>query len=357
MGGPRRRRDRSSGPVTTTWLLTGGAGYIGSHVARALLAAGHRVVVLDDLSSGEASRIPAGVPLVTASVGDQDAVRRVLRIHDVTGVVHLAAKKSVEQSCADPLLYYRENLVGLLSLLAAMRAEAVGRLVFSSSAAVYGTPEGEGVDEGAPTLPESPYGRTKLVGEWMVHDAAGAYGISAVSLRYFNVVGCAVPELADAAGANLFPRILQQVAQHLPVTVFGSDYPTADGTCVRDYIHVQDLAEAHVAAARLTAAERCDEVINVGRGRGYSVLDVLQEFGRNAGGPLVHVLASRRAGDPASMVADAGKAATVLGWTARFGLAEMVASAWGAAHHRPAGRPETAPDVPAAQQGDEVLIS
>ncbi|HEX2806773.1 MAG TPA: UDP-glucose 4-epimerase GalE [Kineosporiaceae bacterium] len=331
----------------TTWLLTGGAGYIGSHVARAMLAAGQQVVVLDDLSSGDRSRIPAGVPLVVASVSDQDAVRHTLRTHRVSGVVHLAAKKSVEESCADPLHYYQQNLVGLLSLLQAMRAEAVGRLVFSSSAAVYGTPAEDGVDESAQTLPESPYGRTKLVGEWMVRDAATAYGISAVSLRYFNVVGCALPELADAAGANLFPRILQRVAAGLPVTVFGGDYPTLDGTCVRDYIHVQDLAEAHVAAAALTATEGCDEVINVGCGRGYSVLEVLAEFGRSARRPLVHIVAPRRAGDPASMVADAGRAASLLGWKARFGLAEMVASAWGAAM-----QPGTA-----AEHGGEVLIS
>jgi UDP-glucose 4-epimerase len=317
----------------TTWLLTGGAGYIGSHVARALLRAGHRVVVLDDLSSGDAGRVPVGVPLAVASVSDEQAVRRVLREHRVDGVVHLAAKKSVQESCADPLLYYRENVGGLLSLLQAMRAEGVGRLVFSSSAAVYGTPEGAVVDEAARTAPESPYGRTKLAGESMVRDVAAADGVSVVSLRYFNVVGCDEPGLADAVGVNLFPRILARIDERLPVTVFGGDYPTADGTCVRDYIHVQDLAEAHVAAAGLTATQGCDEVINVGCGRGYSVLEVLAEFGRCAGAPIPHVTAPRRAGDPASMVADAAKAARLLGWRARFGLPDMVASAWSAAQH------------------------
>jgi UDP-glucose 4-epimerase len=309
-----------------TWLLTGGAGYIGSHVTRALLSAGQRVVVLDDLSTGDAARVPVGVPLVIASVADEAAVRRALRTHQVTGVIHLAAKKSVEASCADPLFYYRENLVGLLNLLHAMRAESVQRFVFSSSAAVYGTPVASAVDESAATSPQSPYGRTKLVGEWLVHDAATAYGISVVSLRYFNVVGSASPELADRAGSNLFPQVLQRMSERLPVTVFGADYATPDGTCVRDYIHVQDLAEAHVAAAGLTAIS-CDEVINIGCGAGHTVLEVLAEFGRSTGRAVPRVVAPRRPGDPAAMVADAGKAAAILAWKARFGLAEMVASA------------------------------
>jgi UDP-glucose 4-epimerase len=313
------------------WLLTGGAGYIGSHVLRALLAIGERVVVLDDLSTGDRSRVPAGVPLVVASVGDEATVRGVLREHRIGGVIHLAAKKSVEESCVDPLLYYQENLGGLVSVLQAMRAESVDRLVFSSSAAVYGTPDRAPVDEAAATSPESPYGRTKLVGEWMVRDAVAAYGVSAVCLRYFNVVGCAEPGLADAEGTNLFPRLLQRVAARQPVLVFGGDYPTEDGTCVRDYIHVQDLAEAHVAAARLTGSGRQDEVINVGCGRGYSVLDVVGEFARSAGRTIPYTVSPRRAGDPASVVADAGRAAGVLGWQARFGLPDMVSSAWRAA--------------------------
>lgn len=320
------------------WLLTGGAGYIGSHVLRALRAAGERVVVLDDLSTGERSRVPDDVPLVIASAGDEPTVRRILREHRIGGVIHLAAKKSVEESCADPLLYYQENLGGLMSVLQAMRAESVGRLVFSSSAAVYGTPRRAPVDEAAQTIPESPYGRTKLVGEWMVRDAVTAYGVSAVCLRYFNVVGCADPELADAGGTNLFPRLLQRVSARQPVLVFGGDYPTEDGTCVRDYIHVQDLAEAHVAAARLTGSGRHDEVINVGCGRGYSVLDVIREFASSAGRTIPYTVRPRRAGDPAAVVADAGRAAGVLGWRARFGLADMVSSAWAAAVPRP-GRP------------------
>jgi UDP-glucose 4-epimerase len=315
----------------STWLVTGGAGYIGSHVARALLRAGEYVVVLDDLSTGERSRVPHGVPLVVASVGDCEALRRALQGYAIEGVVHLAAKKSVEESCADPLRYYAENVAGLLSLLQAMRAEGVDRLVFSSSAAVYGTPEGLAVDETARTTPESPYGRSKLVGEWMAQDVAAAHGLGVVSLRYFNVVGCADPALADLNGVNLFPRILRGLGERRPVTVFGSDYPTPDGTCVRDYIHVEDLAEAHVAAARLTATPGCQEVVNVGCGRGHSVLEVLEEFSRAAGTPIRYTPAPRRAGDPVAMVADPARAAGVLGWRARRGLADMVGSAWRAA--------------------------
>jgi UDP-glucose 4-epimerase len=310
------------------WLVTGGAGYIGSHIVRALRAAGARVVVLDDLSTGDRSRVDADVPLVVASVSDEAAVRRTLGDHPITGVIHLAAKKSVEESCADPLLYYQENVGGLVSVLRAMRAESVGQFVFSSSAAVYGTPHRAPVDETAETEPESPYGRTKLVGEWMVRDAVAAHGLSAVCLRYFNVVGCADPRLADLRGTNLFPRLLQRVGARQPVLVFGGDYPTEDGTCVRDYIHVQDLAEAHLAAARLTGSGPCDEVINVGCGRGYSVLDVIREFARNAGGKIPYSVRARRDGDPAAVVADARRAAAVLGWRARFGLSEMVSSAW-----------------------------
>lgn len=315
-----------------TWMLTGGAGYIGSHVVEVLLAAGEKVVVLDDLSTGERRRVPAHVPFVHAPVSHASAVRTALRRHEVTGVIHLAGKKSVGESCEDPDLYYRENVGGLISLLDAMRAESVGRIVFSSSAATYGTPQTPTVTESSPTRPESPYGRSKLVGEWVVRDAVAAYGLSAVSLRYFNVVGCARPDLADVRGSNLFPRILEHLAGGVPVPVFGSDYPTPDGTAVRDYIHVQDLAEAHLAAARLTERGGADEILNIGCGRGYTVLEVLRAFSAARGEAVPYVLAGRRAGDPASMVADATRALTTLGWSPRRGLDEMVGSAWDAAH-------------------------
>jgi UDP-glucose 4-epimerase len=316
--------------AVTTWLLTGGAGYIGAHVLRAFRTAGLDVVVLDDLSTGTAERVPPDVPLIRASVLDRDAVELVLREYGVTGVVHLAGKKAVEQSVREPLRYYRENGGGLLALLQGMEGAGVRRLVFSSSAAVYGEPALSPVKEEGPTVPVSPYGRSKLLGEWMVGDAARTGMIGAVSLRYFNVVGCAEPALADSGSSNLFPRVLDAIEQQERPVVFGTDYPTPDGSCVRDYIHVADLARAHVAATDLTAPGT-HHVLNVGCGRGYTVLEVLQMFAEVTGLDRPPRLSARRPGDPPAMVADPGRAQTLLGWSAEHGLREMVASTWGAA--------------------------
>jgi UDP-glucose 4-epimerase len=315
------------GEDSMTWMLTGGAGYIGGHVLRALQAAGEQVVVLDDLSTGDPRRVPHGVPLEVASVLDGSRVVKVLQAYGVRGVIHLAGKKAVEESVRLPLRYYHENAEGVRRLLQAMSDADVRRLVFSSSAAVYAPPTAPLVTEDAPTVPQSPYGRSKLVGEWMVADAAGSRGFGAVSLRYFNVVGNAAPELADRAGTNLFPRILDALRGGRRPTVFGLDYPTPDGSGVRDYIHVADLADAHVAATRLTA-DPGHAVLNVGCGRGYSVLEVLDAFAAETGLDTTPEIFPRRAGDAASVVADPGRAAEVLGWRARHHLADMVASAW-----------------------------
>lgn len=316
-----------------TWLLTGGAGYIGGHVIRALRGRGHRVVVLDlpeaSASAAGAARLPADVPVVRASVLDGAAVERALVEHAVDGVVHLAARKSVGESVERPAFYYRENVDGTLAVVEAMTAAGVRRIVYSSSAAVYGTPPTDVVAEEAPTAPLNPYGRSKLAAEWVVQDAALALGWGAVSLRYFNVVGTADPALADSSGSNLFPRVLAALAAGEPPVVNGTDYPTRDGSCVRDYIHVADLADAHLAAVEATARPRF-EVVNVGRGEGYSVLEVLAEFERAAGRPIERTLGPRRPGDPASVVASVDRARAVLGWTARHGLDEMVASTWAA---------------------------
>ena len=310
-----------------TWMLTGGAGYIGAHVLRALRMAGERVVVLDDLSTGDPRRVPAGVPLVVASVLDGQRVTRVLREHAVDGVIHLAGKKAVEESVRLPLRYYHENAEGVRRLLQAMADAEVRRLVFSSSAAVYAPPTTPLVTEEAPTVPQSPYGRSKLVGEWMVADAARSQGIGAVSLRYFNVVGNATPELADRGRSNLFPRVLDALRDARRPTVFGLDYPTPDGSGVRDYIHVADLADAHVSATGLTARPG-HTILNVGCGRGYSVLEVLRAFAERTGLDTSPEILPRRAGDAASVVADPRRAAEVLGWRARHDLADMVASSW-----------------------------
>src|SRR4051812_2019800 len=314
-----------------TWMLTGGAGYIGAHVLRALHEAGENVVVLDDLSTGDRSRVPADVPLVVASVLDGRRVMQAMREYAVDGVIHLAGKKAVEESVRLPLRYYHENAEGVRTLLQAMADTGTRRLVFSSSAAVYGVPTTPLVSEAAPAAPESPYGRSKLIGEWMVADAARSQGVGAVSLRYFNVVGCVTPELADHAGSNLFPRVLDALREDRRPTVFGSDYPTPDGSGVRDYIHVGDLAEAHVAATRL--ADRLTEggghqVLNVGCGRGYSVLEVLRTFADVTGLDTTPLILPRRPGDAGSVVADPSRAADMLGWAARYGLTDMVTSAW-----------------------------
>jgi UDP-glucose 4-epimerase len=231
-------------------LITGGAGYIGAHVVRALRQAGETVVVLDNLTAGVTARVPEGVPLVVGSTLDRELLDRTFAEHGVTDVVHLAAKKQVGESVEMPLHYYRENVYGLQILLEAMAAGGVGRLVFSSSAAVYGMPDVELVTEDTPCVPINPYGETKLVGEWMARAAGKAHGISTACLRYFNVAGTAAPELADTGVFNIVPMVFEKLTQGAAPLIFGDDYDTPDGTCIRDYIHVADLADAHVAAAR-----------------------------------------------------------------------------------------------------------
>ncbi|WP_061962090.1 UDP-glucose 4-epimerase GalE [Demequina flava] len=323
-----------------TWLLTGGAGYIGSHVTEAMQDAGVPVVVLDDLSTGRASRLRPTVPLVKGSVLDTATVRTVIRDHDVTGVIHLAGKKSVPESMTSPLHYYRENVTGALALLEAMRAEDVNQLVFSSSAAVYGTSDADYVTEDSPTLPDSPYGRSKLVSESMIRDAAAAYGLDSLSLRYFNVVGCADPALVEINGTNLFPLVFDALQRGDHPVVFGADYPTRDGSCVRDYIHVEDLADAHVAAVRAVSVGASQKAVNVGCGAGHTVFEVLREIGVMTGLDTTPEILPRRPGDPASMVAATALAERVLGWKAQRDLSQMVASAWHAVTATSQGKPE-----------------
>lgn len=311
-----------------TWLLTGGAGYIGSHVARSLLASGREVVVLDDLSTGHIETIPAGVPLAQGSVGDSAFVVETLRHHDVTGVIHLAAKKAVGESVELPLYYYRENVDGILSLLEAMTEVGVKNFVYSSSAGVYGEPETSPVLEDGPTVPMSPYGETKLIGEWLTRDSARIRGdLSWIALRYFNVAGAGAPELGDTSVANLIPIVLRAVANNVTPQVFGDDYPTPDGTCIRDYIHVADLADAHVQAAAVTESEQIGNAINIGTGNGDSVLDVITSISRALNQPVPHQVVARRAGDPAELVAAIDKAESVLNWTASLDLDAMTESA------------------------------
>ncbi|MFI2374017.1 UDP-glucose 4-epimerase GalE [Streptomyces sp. NPDC018964] len=312
-----------------TWLITGGAGYIGAHVVRAMTEAGERTVVYDDLSTGLADRVPDGVPLVVGSTLDGERVARALADHEVTGVVHLAAKKQVAESVSLPLHYYRENVEGLRVLLEAVTSAGVRSFVLSSSAAVYGMPDVALVTEETPCAPLSPYGETKLAGEWLVRATGRAAGLSTACLRYFNVAGAARPDLADTGVSNLVPMIFERLTDGLPPRVFGDDYPTPDGTCVRDYIHVVDLAEAHVAAARaLRAAPGRDLTLNIGRGEGVSVREMIDRVNALTGHDLPPVVAPRRPGDPARVVASADRAAAELGWKARHGVDDMITSAW-----------------------------
>jgi UDP-glucose 4-epimerase len=315
-----------------TWLVTGGAGYIGAHVVAAMRESGSDVVVLDDLSSGDERRI-AGVPLVRGSTLDRDRLDRTLRDHDVRGVVHLAAKKSVEESVREPLLYYRENVEGLRVLLEAATAAGVESFVFSSSAAVYGEPDVDLVTEDVECRPVNPYGRTKLIGERMVADVAAATGLRYASLRYFNVAGCAEPSLADHGVSNLVPMVFQRLSRSQQPMIFGADYPTTDGTCVRDFVHVSDIASAHVAAAgALADGEISTLVANIGRGEGVSVRQMVETIrdvtGTGGEAWSEPALMERRPGDPARVVASAETLRQTLGWTARFGVREMVESAW-----------------------------
>ncbi|MCC9152264.1 UDP-glucose 4-epimerase GalE [Streptomyces parvulus] len=320
-----------------SWLVTGGAGYIGAHVVRALADGGERVVVYDDLSTGSADRVPDGVPLVVGSVLDEALLEGVIRDHAVTGVVHIAGKKQVAESVERPLHYYRENVTGLATLLEAMVSAGVDRLVFSSSAAVYGMPDVDLVTEDTPCLPLSPYGETKLAGEWLIDAAARAHGIRAASLRYFNVAGAAAPELSDSGVFNLIPMVFERLEAGDAPRVFGDDYATPDGTCVRDYIHVEDIASAHLAAARrlADASEGTALTLNVGRGEGSSVREmvdrILKVTGRQDAAPRV---SPRRPGDAARVVASADRARAELGWTARHDLDAMIDSAWQGWRHR-----------------------
>ncbi|WP_215455820.1 UDP-glucose 4-epimerase GalE [Streptomyces sp. ATCC 21386] len=312
-----------------TWLITGGAGYIGAHVVRAMLDAGEEAVVYDDLSTGVAERVPAGVPLEVGSTLDGDRLARVIRERHVTGVVHLAAKKQVAESVELPLHYYRENVEGLRTLLSAVTDAGVASFVLSSSAAVYGMPDVDLVTEETPCLPMSPYGETKLVGEWLVRATGRATGLSTASLRYFNVAGAATPELADTGVFNLVPMVFEKLSEGAPPRIFGADYPTPDGTCVRDYIHVVDLAEAHVATARrLREAPGTDLTLNIGRGEGVSVREMVDRITALTGHDLPPVVVDRRPGDPARVVASANRIAAELGWKARYGVEDMIASAW-----------------------------
>ena len=311
------------------WLVTGGAGYIGAHIVRAFLAEGIEVVVLDDLSSGHADFVPEGVPFVRGTLLDAALLGRTFAEHELSGVVHVAGFKYAGVSVQRPLHTYEQNVTATTMLLAAMQEAGVDRIVFSSSAAVYGTPHTDLVTEATPKNPESPYGESKLVGEWLLRDQAVATGLSHTSLRYFNVVGSGTPGLGDTSPHNLFPLIFDALIHGRTPRIFGDDYATADGTCVRDYIHVADLAISHVAAARrLDAGDPIEAVYNLGSGDGVSVGQIMATVAAVTGIDFVPEVAPRRAGDPDRIVASGELAARDLQWMMRHSLEDMVQSAW-----------------------------
>jgi UDP-glucose 4-epimerase len=314
-----------------TWLVTGGAGYIGAHVVRAFSADGMAPVVIDDLSSGRREFVPDGVPLVEANLLDTDTVRRVLTEHQVTGVVHLAGFKYAGVSVEQPLHTYTQNVAGMVSLLQAMADTRVRAIVFSSSAGVYGTPEVEVVTERTSPAPASPYGETKLIGEWLLADQAKAVELRHTSLRYFNVVGSADPQVYDASPYNLFPIVCKVLSSGGIPQIYGTDHPTPDGTSVKDYVHVGDLAQAHVAAARaLESGQQLEAAYNLGSGHGTSVREIMDAARRVTGIDFTPAEAPRRPGDPSRVVASGALAARDLGWKNTYTVDEMFASAWSA---------------------------
>jgi UDP-glucose 4-epimerase len=288
-------------------------------------------VVLDDLSSGHAAFVPADVPFVEASILDGDTVRATLAEHAVTGVIHVAGYKYAGVSVQRPLHTYEQNVTGTAVLLAAMQAESVDKIVFSSSAAVYGTPATDLVTEDTPKNPASPYGESKLIGEWLLRDQGIAAGIAHTSLRYFNVVGSGYDDVYDSSPHNLFPLVFAALASGKTPRINGNDYATPDGTNVRDYVHVSDLAISHVAAARrLAAGEPIEAAYNLGSGDGSSVGEIMTAVADATGIDFAPEIASRRPGDPDRIVAAGELAARDLDWKMRHSLRDMVDSAWNA---------------------------
>jgi UDP-glucose-4-epimerase GalE len=314
-----------------TILVTGGAGYIGSHTVARLQARGVPVVVLDNLSRGHRRAVPAGVPLVVGDIADVGLVTRTLAQHRVGAVIHFAAASQVGESTQEPRLYYTNNVAGTMRLLDAMLGAGVMRLVFSSTAAVYGEPARTPIEEDDALAPTNVYGRTKLVIERMLADYHAAYGLRYAALRYFNAAG------ADEGGAigedhdpetHLIPLVLRAARTGEAVTIFGADYPTGDGTCVRDYVHVTDLAEAHLLALAALAA-RPALTYNLGNGAGFSVREVVQTAERVTGRPIPVRPGARRPGDPATLVASSERIKRELEWQPRlFELATIIRTAW-----------------------------
>jgi UDP-glucose 4-epimerase len=316
-----------------TWLVTGGAGYIGAHIVRCLKESGRSVAVLDDLSIGLRQFVDPDVQFFEGSVTDLDTVRAALHAgpdsSPVTGVVHCAGFKYAGESVKRPLHTFTQNVTGTQVLLEGMLQAGVNRIVFSSSAGVFGTPDVDLVTEETPTTPESPYGESKLIGEWLLRDVARVSPLEHTSLRYFNVVGSGYDDLYDLSPHNLFPVVLKDLTAGRTPHVWGGNYPTPDGSCVRDYVHVQDIALAHVAAATvLESGKPLERIYNLGSGQGISVLEIMAAVKRVTEIAFEPEVLDRRPGDPAKIVASGDLAARDLDWRMRHDIDDMVGSAW-----------------------------
>jgi UDP-glucose 4-epimerase len=308
-------------------LVVGGAGYIGAHVAYLLQESGYGVRIYDDFSNGLKSRIEGKFSdVVIGDVLDRQAL--VSACEGIDAVIHLAAKKAVGESVDNPLKYYENNVGGTLNLLAAMSLKGVKKIVFSSTAAVYAPSEKLSITEGDLTEPLSPYGQTKLLSEKLISAVAKAEDLSAISLRYFNVVGALRDEFADNSKDNLVPKVFAALKAGKNPEIYGSDYPTKDGSCIRDYIHVSDLANAHLVALEKVFATKVDEVYNVGSGTGYSVTEMINQIAESVGKAIAPTLSPRRPGDTAQLIASIAKIEKALGWKPERSLKEMIDSAW-----------------------------
>ena len=323
-------------------LVTGGAGYIGSHAVRALMDAGHGVVVLDNLVRGHRAAVPAGVPFVKGDIRDAALLAETFEIFPIDAVMHFAAVSEVGESMADPAKYYRDNVAATLSLLESLHKAGIRKIVFSSTAAVYGEPEACPIREDAVLRPTNVYGRTKLIIEGMLADFAMAYGFSYVALRYFNAAG-ALPEGGvgedHTPESHLIPLILKTaLGQRAAISMYGTDYPTADGTCVRDYIHVTDLASAHVLAIEHLLAGGEPRTYNLGSQNGFSVREVIDKAKKITGIDFPVVEAARRAGDPAVLVASSAKFQQDFGWQMHYSDVETILrTAWDWHRSHPGG--------------------
>jgi len=308
-------------------LVVGGAGYIGAHVAYLLQENGYEVRIYDDFSNGLKSRIEGKFSdVVIGDVLDRQAL--ISACEGIDAVIHLAAKKAVGESVDNPLKYYENNVGGTLNLLAAMSLKGVKKIVFSSTAAVYAPSEKLSIAEDDLTEPLSPYGQTKLLSEKLISAVAKAENLSAISLRYFNVVGALRDEFADNSKDNLVPKVFAALKAGKNPEIYGSDYPTKDGSCIRDYIHISDLAKAHLVALEKVFTTKVDEVYNVGSGSGYSVTEMINQIAESIGKAIAPTLSPRRPGDTAQLIASIAKIEKALGWKPERSLKEMIDSAW-----------------------------